>query len=88
MNLAYTDGLLRVFERLKRRDIALFRKVQKKINQIALLEETALLHFKNLRGSMNHLRRVHIGGFVLTFQVKEGKIIFEDLEHHDKAYVQ
>ena len=35
---------------------------------------------------MCHMKRVHIGSFVLTFQIKEDIIIFEDFDHHDKIY--
>ena len=40
--------------KLKRKDLALFRVVQKKINQIAGLDESAINHFKNLRGNLKY----------------------------------
>ncbi len=86
MNIALTDELSRVLERLKKKDNALFAQVWKKISQIASLDCITIGHFKNLRGNMSRFKRVHIGSFVLTFQVIEDRIVFEALEHHDRAY--
>lgn len=75
-----------ILHRIKRRDPALFAAVQKKILQIAEMDVVSILHFKNLRGSMSHLKRVQVGSFILTFQVRGDTILFEDFIHHDEAY--
>lgn len=71
---------------IKKKDVALFHAVEKKILQIASSDEVSIQHYKNLRGGLSHLKRVHVGSFILTFNIKGGTLIFEDLEHHDKAY--
>jgi len=71
---------------LKKRDKALFIAVRKKMRQIASSDNAGIDHFKNLRGSMSHLKRVQIESFVLTFRVKGDIIIFEDFDHHDRIY--
>ena len=86
MNVEPSGKLTRTLRRLKKKDPTLFRQVQKKINQIALCDETSIQHFKNLRGDRSDYKRVHIGSFVLTFQIKEDTIIFKRVTHHDKAY--
>ena len=86
MNVEPSGKLTRTLRRLKKKDPPLFRQVQKKINQIALCDETSIQHFKNLRGDRSDYKRVHIGSFVLTFQIKEDTIIFKRVTHHDKAY--
>ena len=86
MNVEPSDELTRTLRMLKKKDPALFRQVQKKINQISLCDETSIQHFKNLRGDRSDYKRVHIGSFVLTFQIKEDTIIFKRFTHHDKAY--
>lgn len=46
-------------------------------------------HYKNLRGHMKTLKRVHIDrSFVLTFSVDETlkTVTLEDLEHPDRVY--
>ncbi len=88
MNIVYTDELSRTPDRLKRHDHALFRQVQKKICQISLLDESAIEHFKNLRGEMSGFRRVHIGCFVLTFDINGDTITFRRFAHHDGAYTR
>ncbi len=86
MNVEPSGKLTRTLRMLKKKDPPLFRQVQKKINQIALCDETSIQHFKNLRGDRSDYKRVHIGSFVLTFQIKEDTIIFKRVTHHDKAY--
>lgn len=71
---------------LKKKDPALFSALQKKICQIALLDKTAIEHFKNLRAGLKDYKRVHVGSFVLMFKVEENTIIFAKFLHHDEAY--
>lgn len=44
--------------------------------------------YKNLRKPLQHLKRVHVGSFVLTFSIDETKkmITIEDYDHHDNVY--
>ena len=81
-----SDPLKEKLGLIKKKDWVLFHAVEKKMLQIASSDDIALQHYKNLRGDLSHLKRVHVGSFVLTFKLKEDLIIFEDLEHHDKAY--
>lgn len=75
-----------VLQKLKRKDRVLFRAVQKKINQIASLDRTAIQHFKNLGKELKDFKRVHIGSFVLMFKVEGDIVIFAKFCHHDNAY--
>lgn len=72
--------------KLKSKNPSLFKAVQKKINQIAFCDERSIDHFKNLKGCISGLKRVHVGSFVLTFQVKKEKVVFFDFDHHDRIY--
>ena len=81
-----TTSIDKVLEKLKRKDPELFAAAEKKIIQIAMLNKADISHFKNLRGNLKDFKRVHVGSFVLTFQIKEDIIIFEDFDHHDKIY--
>lgn len=80
------DKLKPVPAKLKRKDKARFVAVKNKILQISECDEISIKHFKNLKGDMSHLKRVHIRSFVLAFRVKDNIIIFERLTHHDDAY--
>jgi len=45
-------------------------------------------HYKPLRGDMKGSRRVHIGHFVLIYEIleEEKKVRFLDFDHHDNVY--
>lgn len=81
-----SDELRETLSKLARKDRARAIAVRKKMRQIARSNETDIEHFKNLMGDMSHLKRVHVGSFVLTFRLKGNTIIFEDFDHHDKIY--
>jgi len=81
-----TSGIEKTLIKLKRKDTKLFRAVQKKINQLAGLDEHTFSHFKNLRGNLSDYKRVHIGSFVLMFKIEKDTIIFDNFRHHDEAY--
>lgn len=81
-----TIGIQDTLKKLKRKDPALFRAVQKKINQIAELDKSAIQHFKNLRGNLKEYKRVHVGSFILMFKLEGDTIIFDRFGHHDGAY--
>lgn len=80
------DKLKAVLVKLKRKDKARFIAIKNKILQISECDGISIEHFKNLKRNMSHLKRVHIGSFVLAFRVKGNTIIFERLAHHDDAY--
>ncbi len=85
MNIDIT-GIQDTLKKLKRKNPALFRAVQRKINQISRLDKAAVNHFKNLRGNLGDYKRVHVGSFVLMFKIEGDTIIFDRLRHHDEAY--
>jgi YafQ family addiction module toxin component len=86
MKISISDELKQTMTKLTKRDIALFRRVQKKITQISDCDETTIHHFKNLRRGMSNYKRVHIGNFVLLFKVEKDIIIFDRFVHHKEAY--
>ncbi|MBN2251798.1 MAG: type II toxin-antitoxin system mRNA interferase toxin, RelE/StbE family [Candidatus Altiarchaeota archaeon] len=75
-----------VMGKTKSKNPVLFAALQKKINRIARLDPGEVDHFKNLRHDMSHLKRVQIGSFVLTFQIRGDTIVLEDFDHHDSIY--
>ena len=81
-----SEKLRRILSKIERKNKNLSIAINKKIKQIINSDLTTIQHFKNLRGNMSHLKRVHIESFVLTFQLKDGKIFFENFTHHDQAY--
>jgi len=77
-------GLEKSLRKLAKKDRQLYEAVTKKILQIAENPTVG----KSLRNVLNGKRRVHIGHFVLIYEVddKEEKVTFIEFEHHDKAY--
>ncbi len=84
-----SEHLQVVLIKVSKRNPSLAAAVYKKIRQIVdLNDETTIDHFKNLRHGLSDYKRVHVGHFVLFFQVlkKEKFILFVKLDHHDDAY--
>ena len=84
--IVISNKLKSFLSKLKKKDKATFVAVEKKILQISYFDVVSIQHFKNLKGGMSLLKRVHIGSFVLTFRVKGDTIVFESLTHHKGAY--
>lgn len=83
--LEVRESVDRLFSKLARKDPKQMTIVEKKINQILANP----YHFKPLRAPMQHLRRTHVGSFVLVYSVDEKtKIVtIEDCAHHDEIYL-
>ena len=86
MKISISDELKQMMTKLKKSDIALFKRVQKKIDQISNCDKTTIHHFKNLRSGMSNYKRVHIGHFVLLFKIEKEVVIFDRFVHHKEAY--
>jgi mRNA-degrading endonuclease RelE of RelBE toxin-antitoxin system len=78
------ENLKRKLKKLFKKDRNLYNSVLSKMNEIIGCVD--LNHYKNLRKPMQRFKRVHIGSFVLIFKV-EDKIVFYELDHHDKIYL-
>jgi len=84
-----SEELKEVMKKLQSKDKQLLLELNKKIKQIINCDEYTINHYKNLRYGLSDYKRVHIGkSFILAFSVdiKNNRIIFDRLEHHDKAY--
>jgi len=83
-SLKVEENVDRIFFKLKKKDSKQLENINKKIEQILKNPN----QFKPLKFPMQHLRRVHIGSFVLIYEVIEnGKIVrIWDYKHHDEAY--
>lgn len=74
----------RIFKKLRKKDLAQFETLCRKINDI--LENPQ--QFKPLKSPMQHMRRVHIGSFVLVYDIDEVRkvVTIRRYEHHDNVY--
>mgnify|MGYP001589746350 FL=1 len=79
-------NLQKILNKLSKKDRGLYEQVLKKIEEV--IKSLDVEHYKNLRYDLKDKRRVHIGHFVLVFQLikSENKIKFLDFDHHDAIY--
>ena len=84
-SLEIEEEVYKIFKKLAKKDKVQLEAVHKKIEQI--LADS--LQFKPLRHPLEGLRRVHIGSFVLIYEVFENPKAFRVLKykHHDDVYV-
>ena len=76
-----------VLKKLFKKDKKMYNVVWKKI--IEIVNSSNVEHYKNLKFPMNEFKRVHVDkSFVLIFKFdkKIDKMMFYDLNHHDKIY--
>jgi len=78
----FTNEFLNKLKKLKNKDKILFNRLEQKIEEI--LENPD--HCKPLMHELKGSRRVHIGHFVIIFQIKGSTVIFISFKHHDHAY--
>ena len=84
-NLEIEEAVFKAFKKLAKKDRPQLEATNKKIDQIL----TDPFQFKPLRHPLEGLRRVHVGSFVLIFEVLEDSQTVRVLKytHHDKAYM-
>ena len=82
--LEVKEGVDRTFHRMAKKDRNRLAAVEKKVREI--LEDP--YRFKPLRAPMQNKRRVHVGPFVLVYEVDEVRrvVTILDFEHHDAVY--
>ena len=73
--------------KLAKKDNMLYIAIKSKMREIIHCPDVN--HYKNLRGSMKHLKRVHITKrFELLFgyDISQDKIVFVDFDHWDNIF--
>ena len=83
--LEIEEDVFKAFKKLAKKDKKQLETINKKIEQIL----TDPLQFKPLKHPLEGLRRVHIGSFVLIYEVLENPKTVRVLKykHHDEAYL-
>lgn len=84
-NLEIDEDVYKTFKKLAKKDKIQLTAINKKINEI-LTDPT---QFKPLKHPLEGLRRVHIGPFVLIYEIIEETKTVRVLKykHHDEAYL-
>ncbi len=83
-SLEVVEKVDRIFKKLRKKDLAQFEALSRKVNEV--LENPQ--QFKPLRSPMQHMRRVHVGSFVLVYDIDEARkvVTIRRYEHHDTVY--
>ena len=69
-------------EKLSLKNPKQYDQVLKKMEQITRNP----LHYKPLSGDLHGSRRTHVGDFVLIYGIEDGRVVFQDYNHHDNVY--
>lgn len=77
-----SSRLKRILGSLKRKKPSLFRDVQKQIEKIVKEPEFGKL----LKNVLKNQRRVHVGSFVLIYEIHDELVHLMDFDHHDRIY--
>lgn len=83
-NLIILPPVDELFRKMRKREKTTLDQIDKKIQQI--LDNPYA--FKSLHAPMQNQRRVHIGSFVLIYEINEAEktVLIVDYAHHDEAY--
>jgi len=83
-SLEVKESVDRTFARMAKKDRERLEAVGRKVAEI--LQDPH--RFKPLRAPIQNKRRVHVGPFVLVYEIDEARkvVILLDFEHHDKVY--
>ena len=84
-SLEIEEEVLKAFKKLRKKDAKQLEAINKKVGQI--LNDP--LQFKPLKHPLEGLWRVHIGSFVLVYEVRKqtNTVRLLKYRHHDEAYL-
>ncbi|MFB3888808.1 MAG: type II toxin-antitoxin system RelE/ParE family toxin [Candidatus Bathyarchaeia archaeon] len=84
-SLEVVESVDTTFKKLRKKDSAKFDYLFKKVREI--LENPH--QFKPLKSPMQRMRRVHIGSYVLVYDIDEERkvVTIRRYEHHDHVYL-
>ena len=83
-SLEVVETVDKIFKKLRKKDFVQFEVLSRKVKEI--LENPK--QFKPLKRPMQHMRRVHVGSFVLVYDIDETRkiVTIRRYEHHDRVY--
>jgi YafQ family addiction module toxin component len=83
-SLEIVEKVDKIFKKLQKKDTPQFEALSRKVSDV--LENPH--QFKPLKNPLQHMRRVHVGSFVLVYDIDEIKrvVTIRRYEHHDNVY--
>ena len=82
MKIVYASGFEKILIRMKKKDRRMFGEVTSQIEKIIRAPEIE----KPLRYALKSRRRVHVGSFILIYELHDEELRFLDVDHHDRIY--
>lgn len=77
-----TSRFERILKSIKRKKPSLFQDLVKQLKKIS--REPYL--GKPLKNILRNRRRIHVGSFVLLYEIYQDKLYLLDFDHHDRVY--
>ncbi|MDP3728498.1 MAG: type II toxin-antitoxin system mRNA interferase toxin, RelE/StbE family [bacterium] len=81
-SIEFSDEFEKSMQKLKKKDLIMFKNIQKKLLQLVENPE----HYKPLRNVLAGYRRIHFGSYVLIYKIEEETIRIINIDHHDHSY--
>ena len=78
----FSKEIQHIFKKLRKKDRANYSRLQQTVYKILENPEAG----KPLRYDLKNFRRIHVGSFVLLYEVRDEAIFFADYQHHDTVY--
>ena len=83
-SLEVVEKVDRIFKKLQKKDTVQFEALSRKVDEILENPQQS----KPSKRPMQHIHRVHVGSFVLVYNINEARkmVIIRRYEHHDNVY--
>lgn len=75
-------GVQKAFGRMAKKDAVMHERVE--VEMLKLAQEPEL--GKPLRHGLKNQRRLHVGSFVILYEISGDEVHIIDFDHHDKIY--
>lgn len=83
-NLTVDPQCRKILELLKKQKPSLFQRLQKQVFKIVREPNLG----KPLRHDLRNYRRIHMGSFVLLYEILSNEVRLVDFGHHDGVYAK
>ncbi|MBU0615979.1 MAG: hypothetical protein KJ601_07865 [Nanoarchaeota archaeon] len=82
-----SDDFKKILSKLAKQDPVIARSINRKIKEIISRDDVSIDGYKNLSHDLKNLKRVHITEWlVITFEVRQGFILFVNIASRDEVY--
>lgn len=80
--IIYLPSFRKALEHIAKRDAALHRRIEQQVLKLARWP----FFGKPLRYGLKNQRRLHVGSFVILYEIVGHEVRIIDFKHHDDAY--